>query len=376
MRDGQGGDTGFGNGHGRPRLLVLGLLILAAAADARAQDLPYEAMAARIVAALRPARGERVLLRFDPESLPALVPAVQAALETGGAEVEALAYGPVPDFADRLADTDIYIWLSASSTAVIPPDQVTALARWLDAGRGRQIHFHWGDGTRDADGLNARHTAAYDRVYVDALDVDSAALKAAMASRIERLRRAEIRVTTPAGTDLRFRLGDRPVTTQDGDASREKMKDARVRIDREIELPAGALRVAPVEASVVGVIVLPTARFSGTRARNVRLRFEEGKVVEASASEGQAALDAFLASAPGASWFREFALGVNPRLVTPDGETAIAYYGYGAGVVRLSLGDNEELGGAVRGGGVRWLLFPDATVTVGEDLVVDRGRLR
>ena len=42
----------------------------------------------------------------------------------------------------------------------------------------------------------------------------------------------------------------------------------------------------------------------------------------------------------------------------------IPYYGYGAGVVRLSLGDNSELGGNVGGGYVRWNFFTDTTVTI------------
>ena len=99
-----------------------------------------------------------------------------------------------------------------------------------------------------------------------------------------------------------------------------------------------------------------------TRAR---LEIKDGLVVKATADEGQAALDTFLASAPGAKHFREFGLGFNPKLVVPAGQTALPYYGYGDAVVRLSLGDNEEVGGAVRGGGVRWLFFPDTTVTVG-----------
>ena len=37
---------------------------------------------------------------------------------------------------------------------------------------------------------------------------------------------------------------------------------------------------------------------------------------------------------------------------------------YPQGMVRMSLGDNEELGGAVRGLFRRWFFFPDATVEV------------
>jgi len=74
--------------------------------------------------------------------------------------------------------------------------------------------------------------------------------------------------------------------------------------------------------------------------------------------------------------FREFALGLNPLLAVPtEGRRWIPYYGYGAGVIRLSLGDNSELGGAVRGGYVRWNFFTDATVMVGRDTWVRGGRL-
>jgi len=44
-------------------------------------------------------------------------------------------------------------------------------------------------------------------------------------------------------------------------------------------------------------------------------------------------------------------------------------------VVRMSLGDNEELGGSVRGGGRRWFFFPDATVEAGGQVIVERGKL-
>lgn len=74
--------------------------------------------------------------------------------------------------------------------------------------------------------------------------------------------------------------------------------------------------------------------------------------------------------------FREFALGFNPLLAITADDPWIPYYGYGAGVVRLSLGDNAELGGAVRGNYVRWNLFPDASVWVDGVPWVRDGRLR
>ena len=73
--------------------------------------------------------------------------------------------------------------------------------------------------------------------------------------------------------------------------------------------------------------------------------------------------------------FREFALGFNPMLAVPDRRPWIPYYGYGAGVVRLSLGDNTELGGTISGGYVRWNFFTDVTVAAGDTVWVRDGKL-
>jgi hypothetical protein len=73
--------------------------------------------------------------------------------------------------------------------------------------------------------------------------------------------------------------------------------------------------------------------------------------------------------------FREFALGFNPALKVPREAPFIGYYGYGSGVVRLSLGDNEEMGGSNRGGGVYWNFIHNATVTAGNKTIVEDGKL-
>jgi hypothetical protein len=364
---------------------VAALLVLAAIgfactrepATETAAQLPYEAMAARMVAALQPEPGERVLLRFDPELMPGLEAEVGKQLREAGAQVGSLPYGEAEDFEQRLSEIDAYIWLPvADQFTSTPPEQAEALGRWLDEGRGRQIHFHWGSGTFGLDGVPGTHSAAYDRVYVDALEIDYQALDQQMEATIAKLRAGTVRVTTPAGTDIRFRVGERPFTKQNGDASRAAMQSAVVRIQREIELPAGALRVAPLEESVEGTIVIPQARAGAAVVRGIRLQFERGVITRTTAEENEAVLREFLDSGSALKHLREFALGFNPKLVTPVGEPWVAYYGYGAGVVRLSLGNNAELGGAVRGGGVWWFFFPDATVLVGEEVLVETGQLK
>jgi hypothetical protein len=105
--------------------------------------------------------------------------------------------------------------------------------------------------------------------------------------------------------------------------------------------------------------------------------FSKGRVTTFTASSGREGVEKELtAGGEAAKAFREFALGMNPMLAIPTtGERWIPYYGYGAGVVRLSLGDNTELGGRVGGGYVRWNFFPDATVRIGDVVWVQEGRL-
>jgi len=107
------------------------------------------------------------------------------------------------------------------------------------------------------------------------------------------------------------------------------------------------------------------------------LTFARGEVTEIRATTGREAVERELAGGgSGARAFRELAVGFNPLLAMPaEGRRWIPYYGYGAGVIRLSLGDNTELGGNVGGGYVRWNFFTDATVTVGSDIWVRGGQL-
>ena len=68
-------------------------------------------------------------------------------------------------------------------------------------------------------------------------------------------------------------------------------------------------------------------------------------------------------------------MGFNPELSVPELSPWIPYYGYGAGVVRLSFGNSSELGGAVDGDYVRWNFFTDTSVTVGDQVWVRDGQL-
>lgn len=385
-------------------VFTLSLLFLASISPLSLGGLPslnYEAMAARIIGALKLREGERVLIRFDPGYFNELVGPLRRHIRAAGAiDLGAFEYvesaairqdAPADEskrrtqveaqskaFEQLLDAVDVYLWLPMrTSVRELPATEAQALQRWLDKGGvRRQIHFHWSQGSVLSDGLAGEHVAALDSVYQSALDIDYAALSTAQDRAIAMLRAGTVRVRTPIGTDLSFRIGERPFNKQNGDASPERMQTARVRIDREIELPAGVIRVAPLEETVNGRIVIPMARFGGKTARRLRLEIKSGQVMRVEADENLDAVEATLNAGGEASRrFREFALGFNPQLQIVSHIPLLPYYGYGAGVVRLSLGDNQELGGSVRGNFVRWFFFPDATVEVDGRALVRDGKL-
>ncbi|MGH9719010.1 MAG: hypothetical protein ACRD8O_02270, partial [Bryobacteraceae bacterium] len=327
--------------------------------------LDYDRLAAKIVDALKLEGGERVVALYDPNVLAGLLSPLKS-------RIRSLAALRVEE-AGNLDAADVLLMLPlASGNARVP-----AIPAWIDKGGARRaIHFHWADGTRRTDGLAGEHSAGFDALYQDALDVDYRMMAARQQRAIEILRSGTARVRTPAGTDFMFRVGARPFNRQLGDASAAAMRTARIRVDRDIELPAGVLRVAPVEESASGVIVIPEARFGETVAKKIALQIDNGRITRIRAEAGQQAVEAALAAGgPAAMSFREFGLGFNPKLMPAAGSSIMPYYGYGAGVIRLSLGDNEELGGNVRGGFARWFFFADATVHVDGKYLVRDGRL-
>ena len=332
--------------------------------------------AALFLKALQLSKGEKVIVRYDPAYMRNLTAPIEAAIRKAGAEVAAsLPYAAkggelagCSDFVKTLEQANVYLWMPIDeSKHEVTGCETRALIKWLDAGGAhREIHFHWSQGSVLADGLVTEHQPELDHIYAKALEIDYSRMSQEQDRFIAKLRAGkQVRVYTSGGTNLTFRIGDRPFNKQDGDASAERMKSARVRVDREIELPAGVVRIAPLEETANGVIAVASARFGETVVRDLRLTIREGRVTEITATHGKEAVEqALKEGGESARRFREFGLGFNPLLQAPKGSPILPYFAYGQGMVRLSLGDNEELGGALRGMFRRWFFFPDATVEV------------
>jgi len=368
--------------------------------------LDFPALAQRIVAQLALQPGEKVLLVAFPESFSELVaPLRYEVMRAGGVDMGCWTVLPLPPppvsrlnpaaaaravaasraaLRERLRDVDAAVMLPGATPE---HPEYAAMQDVLREGHGRTVHFHWlGGGAPSAVALPGHFLPpdpTIDAIYQRAvLHSDCKAIGEVQRRFAAAMRSGEVRVTTPAGTDLRWRADDRPVNFQDGDASAARARQARVLVDREIEIPCGALRVAPVEDSVEGTIAFPPAVWDGRQVGAVKLRFTHGKVIQVLVEPGpsepgtRAAAEAELTQGGTAAHsFREFALGFNPELAVPAATPFIPYYGYGAGVVRLSLGDNSELGGQVKGPYVRWNFFADASVTAGGRTWVRDGKL-
>jgi len=386
----------------KPLIFAISLMLVTTMSAQPRLTLDYPAMAKRIVAQLALKPGERVLSIAHPGTFADLIPHIRyEVMRAGGVDlgvVEVLAE-PWPQsfelavltkgarearahYKNMFRDVDAAIMMPGANTS---HPAYLAMQDWLkddlSEHRGRRtIHFHWtqAGSAYPIAGQPLPPSFEIDANYQRALlDADYKALAATQKRFADALRgNSVVHITSPSGTDLRFRAGDRPVNLQDGEASQARAVRGVVLIDKEIELPAGAIRVAPIEESVEGVIAFPPSQWDGRPVDGLKLRFSRGRVADLVATSGRGAVEAEMQKAGEAgSAFREFALGFNPLLAVADGIACILYYGYGSGVVRLSLGDNTELGGKVTGGYVRWNFFTDLTVTVGSTTWVRAGKI-
>jgi leucyl aminopeptidase (aminopeptidase T) len=253
--------------------------------------------------------------------------------------------------------------------------------------KGRAVHLHW---FHDPAHLDPAHPVnlALDRVNQAAvIDVDYPALERSMTGLARRMHGATARLTDARGTDLSFRIGDR-FHVNYGDASRAKMARFDAGRDREEEIPAGSLRTIPEPDSVEGVLVFPPAKDGESpalgrgmdcrafAAQGLRFVFRAGRVVEVSTGGDQAELSRLWAMETGdRDRLGELVLGCNPLLTRVAGSTFFPHYGFGAGVVRLILGDNQLSGGSLRSSFHRWLMWGDADLAIDGVPVITQGRL-
>ncbi len=144
-------------------------------------------------------------------------------------------------------------------------------------------------------------TEAFENFYFQVCNLDYSKMSAAMDALVELMNKTDkVRLVGP-GTDLSFSIKDIPA----------------IKCAGQNNIPDGEVFTAPVKDSVNGVISYNTPTiYMGTSFENVKLRFDNGKIVEATANN-TAKLNEILDTDDGARFVGEFAIGVNPYIQQP-----------------------------------------------------------
>jgi aminopeptidase len=144
------------------------------------------------------------------------------------------------------------------------------------------------------------------------------------------------------GTDLRLSIEDRVFINSDGRRN----------------FPSGEFFTGPVENSAEGMIAFDVpASYGGHTIENVRLVFHEGRVVEASAMQGQDFLGEMLELDSGARYLGEFAFGNNARVIRAIRNTL--FDEKMGGTVHLALGASYPETGGVNQSTLHWDMVCD-----------------
>lgn len=131
-----------------------------------------------------------------------------------------------------------------------------------------------------------------------------------------------------------------------------------INCDGKENFPDGEVFTSPIEDSVQGHVrfTYPSV-YSGREAEDVRLRFEDGKVVKATASRGQEFLDAMLGVDEGARILGEAAFGLNYGITRFTRN--ILFDEKIGGTMHMALGASYPESGGKNQSGLHWDMVCD-----------------
>ncbi|MGI6005459.1 MAG: aminopeptidase [Christensenellales bacterium] len=148
-------------------------------------------------------------------------------------------------------------------------------------------------------------TEKFEDFYFDVCTLDYGKMSVAMDALVELMNRTDkVRITGP-GTDLRFSIRDIPA----------------IKCDGKMNIPDGEVYTAPARDSVNGTLAYNTPSIhDGFKFENISFTFKDGKIVEASSNDNER-INRILDTDEGARYVGEFAIGVNPFITEPMGDT-------------------------------------------------------
>ena len=146
---------------------------------------------------------------------------------------------------------------------------------------------------------------AFEDFYFNVCTLDYKKMSKAMDPLVEMMNRTDkVHIVGP-GTDLTFSIKDIPAIKCDGLRN----------------IPDGEVYTAPVKESMNGVISYNTfSEEQGFTFENIRFEVENGKIIKATANDTDR-INALLDTDDGSRYFGEFAIGVNPYVLSPMKDT-------------------------------------------------------
>ena len=194
---------------------------------------------------------------------------------------------------------------NASENADVPSDRMSMYSRVIRpvlnyrVNKTRWCVLRWP--TPSMAQAASMSTEAFENLYFDVCTMDYRKMARSMVPLERRMKRADhVRLKAP-GTDLKFSIKGIGAKMCKGDRN----------------IPDGEVFSCPVKNSVNGAIQFNTPTlYSGTKFENVRLEFQDGKIVNATANNTRR-LNEILDTDAGARYVGEFSLGFNPYILNP-----------------------------------------------------------
>ncbi len=183
----------------------------------------------------------------------------------------------------------------------------------------------------------------------------------------------EVQITNPNGTDLKFRIENRPVFVSDGIISTEDIQTGFAA--SQVYLPAGEVYVAPVKGTAEGKVFVDRFFYQGKEITGLALVFHEGRLTSMTAKSGLEPLKAIYdAASAGKEEFAYIDIGINPDVVNKPGTKMVSWVP--AGMVTIGVGNNVWAGGENSNPLGLPFFLPGSTVAVDGNILVEKGILK
>ncbi len=209
----------------------------------------------------------------------------------------------------RMKKMQVYVAIrgsdNTSENSDVPSDRMSMYSRIIRpvqdqrVNKTRWVVLRWpSPSMAQAAGMS---TEAFENLYFDVCTMDYAKMARAMIPLERRMKRADRVHLKGPGTDLTFSIKGIGAKMCKGDRN----------------IPDGEVFSCPVRDSVNGTIQYNTPTiYSGTKFENVRLKFKDGRIIEA-ASNNTKRLNEIFDTDAGARYVGEFSLGFNPYILNP-----------------------------------------------------------